>query len=408
MSPNEPYMTPLPKRTRRHFFWFLLTLFVAVIPFLYLYAMGYRFTWTERFNFISTGGLFIAAEETGGEIYLDNELVRETRVFGKAYYAQNIDPGTHRVHVQKEGYHTWVKELPVYPHLVTEVQAYNLPLTPKFRPITRFETATGTPVVRLSEPSIAYFENASSTESIFATSTIATSTLVRSQEYTELLHLFAIEEATTTRARTVVERVETALKTTDAATTTVADATTTKEYNNVRLFQNGDDVFASWVGSREGMPYYYCAQDFEPLPKDADGAPIYSSMASSTDDKKELPLITKVPEEQPEIGPQEAAVLPDELVNPPVQTVPEGEECVPEIRIDRKWQKVKFFDFFPGRTDLVVMVLERGVYAVEVDDRSWQNVQPILEGENLDARISNGHVVVYDGAVFYEMLYEQY
>ncbi len=399
MSP-ESYMRPLEKRKRRYFFWLLGALFISVLPFLYLYATGYRFSWTERMNFISTGGLYIAAEQTGVEIYIDNQLARETRIFGKAFYAQNIDPATHRVHVQKVGYHTWVKELPVYAHLVTEVQAFNLPLVPHIRPITRLKTATGTPIVIPNDIGNTIMGHASSSVDVYATTTTATTTFTKNQEYADIQNTFGIAEQVTPKKKTVAQQVESALESATGVATT-AKATTTKEYNNVRLFQDGDDVYAEWVGSREGMPYFYCAKAFDPLPKDAEGKPVYVSESTTS---PLIPLAKKLPEIKN--VQQKAAVLPDELMNPPVQKVPEGEACVPRIQIDRKWQKVKFFDFFPGNSNLVVMVLEHGVYAVETDNRSWQNVQPILEGDNLDARISNGHIVVYDGSLFYEMLYE--
>lgn len=411
MSPEQPYIRPLPRRKRRIFFFLLLFLFVCSIPFLYLHATGYRFAWKERMNFlISTGGLFVAAEQTGVEIYIDDELVRETRVFRKAYYAQNIDPGTHRIHVQKEGYHTWVKELPVYPHLVSEVQAFNLPVVPTLRPITRYKTVEGVPVVMVSEKEDSLIVHSSTTEPFIATSSMAIASLVRNQEFNDLLEMFHLAEATSTaRTRSAsVQEVKTR-EITALATTSATSATTTRESGNVRLFEDEEgDVYASWVGPRDGMPYYYCAQEFDLLPKDEQGNPIYADISSSSHaaDEKELALVKKEQVSDPEVGPQQAAALPDELLNPPIQTVPEGEECIPDIRIDRKGQAVDFFDFFPGSTDLVVMDLERGIYAVEIDDRSWQNTQPILEGEDLRARVINGHVVVYDGSVFYEVYYQ--
>lgn len=378
-----PKMQPMPRAKRRYTFLLLLLLFVCAIPFLYLYATGYRLDFTERTNLISTGGIFIAAEQKGVQIYIDNALVRETRIFTKAFYAQNIDPGTHRVHVQKDGYHTWVKELPVYPHLVTEVQAFNLPLVPKARLITRFETTTGAPVVSGGTMVLA-----STTVPVFATIAVATTSFVANSEFADKTTLFGIiaKATSTTQAVRVLNKIEETASglVHGEATSTKETATTTKEYGGVRLFERGADIFAGWVGSRESMPYYYCAEAFDSL-----GSTTQKNAKTSNLDSI---LVKKVDTES--------------LVNPPVQKVPEGAVCVPEIRIDRKWQKVHYFDFFPGSTDLVVVVLDDGVYAVEVDDRSWQNVQPIMIGKGLSARVDNGRVIIFDGTQFYEMLFE--
>ncbi len=90
----------------------------------------------------------------------------------------------------------------------------------------------------------------------------------------------------------------------------------------------------------------------------------------------------------------------------PVQTVSPDVVCDPKIRIDRKWQMVQTFDFLPGSTDFVIIGLEDGVYVAEIDDRSWQNVQPVMRGNNLDFRVENGSVYVFDGALIYQVVLE--
>lgn len=370
----------MPRTRRRYTFLFLTLLFVVSIPLLYLYATGYRFDFTERANLISTGGIYIGAEQKGVEIYIDNELVRETRTFTKAFYAQNITPGTHRVHVQKDGYHTWVKELPVYPHLVTEVQAFNLPVVPRARLITRFETATGSPVVLGGGPVFA-----STTVPVYATTSLATTTYGTNSEFIDKIALFGIElkATSTSQASRVLSRIEETATglVGGTSTTTQPKATTTKESGGVRLFERDDDVFALWNGSRENMPYYYCADSFDLL----------EEKIGKTEESG--PILVK-------------RVDTDALVNPPVQKIPDDVECVPEIRMDRKGQKVHYFDFFPGSTDWVILVLDDGVYAAEIDNRSWQNVQPIMKGAGLSARVDGGRIVIYDGISFYEMLLE--
>jgi hypothetical protein len=354
---------PLPYKTRRRTFTLLFALFIIALPFLYLYATGYRFDFRKPTQLISTGGLYLAVERTGAEIYIDNELVRETRTFRKAFYAQNIDVGTHRVHVQKEGYHTWVKELPVSKHLVTEAEAFNLPVVPQVRVISEFQNATGTAVVRT--PLLA----ASTTQPVIFSTTTPASTLVRNPEYQALITYFT---ATTSPAVTTKTRSSGIVPAAD----TVDEATSTLIANGVQLAMNGDDLYATWVGSFENMPYYYCAEDFPPYSTSTPAAPV------------------EVEEAEPE----------DAFAIHPLQSLAPGAVCNPTIRMDRKGQTVHDFDLFPGSSDLVLVALDDGIYAVEIDDRSWQNVQPALLGKDLKMHIENGNLYVCDGHVIYQVL----
>jgi hypothetical protein len=390
---HEFSVQPLPYRERRRTFLLLLTLFIVSLPFLYLYATGYRFDLnTLGKNIVSTGGMYIAVERTGAEIYIDGELVRETRVFRRAFYAQNIDPGTHRVHVQKEGHHTWVKELPVTPHLVTEAQAFNLPLVPQVRVIAPWQTATGSAVVR--EPLL----HASTTNEVVATTTKATSTLTRSAEYDTLVRLFASSTPTTTptAVENVTKRIESLIEAPQATTSTTTEttATSTIEKGGVRLYRDGEEVYAAWVGSFEQMPYYYCADAFPPYSTSTPTSTRESARISDASVARGLDAIA-----------EDVAVREEGYMHP-VQTVSPDAVCDPKIRIDRKWQQVRAFDFVPNSSDFIIMGLEGGIYVVEVDDRSWQNMQPIMEGDELDFRVENGVVYIFNGELIYQMRLE--
>lgn len=361
---------PLPLKHRNRTFYLLVTLFLLVLPFLYLYATGYRFDFKKPTQLISTGGLYLAVERTGAEIYIDDELVRETRTFRRAFYAQNIDTGTHRVHVQKEGYHTWVKELPVSKHLVTEAQAFNLPLVPQVRVVAPWQTATGTQVMH------APLLSASTTNAVLVSTSTATSSLVRNTEYASLFARFM--PATTTPATTVSGRTPST-----TASTSVSSATSTVIGNGVQLTMVGEDLYATWVGSFETMPYYYCAEDF---PRYSTSTPTSTIIA---------------PEEAEEV---DQTPNDDGFFMHPLQTLAPNTPCEPTIKIDRQWQTIHDFDFYPGSSDLVLVALDTGIYAVEIDDRAWQNVQPVLLGEHLSMLLDNGNLFVYDGSLIYQVL----
>lgn len=365
MEQQQKTLQPLPRQQRRFIFGALVTLFVLLLPALFLYATGYRFTFDDTASFVSTGGIYVSADKTGAEIYIDDELVRETRTFRKAFYAQGITPGLHRIYVQKEDHHTWVKELPVYEYLVTEALAFNLPEVFDVRIISPWRTTDGVVVVSATSTLHA------STTNEFVVSQNILSSFVPDTEYATLLQLFETATGTAVSGRTVSSVAEEVALFLDSSPQL---ATTTKESGGVRLYKSNGDVFATWTGSRGQMPYYYCAQDFE-----------YS--LRYTDD-----MYADVAYNRGLIG--------------PVQYVPEDIACEPTILIQRKNEEVTSFDFYPGSTDLVILARASGVYVHEIDDRAWQNTQPLLLGEGLDVRVANGNVYVYDGSLIYQVLIE--
>ncbi len=370
---------PLPYKTRHRTFLFLLSIFLCSLPFLFLYAAGYRFDFNKPSAIVGTGGIYVAAERTGAEIYIDNELVRETRVFRTAFYAQNLDPKTHRVHVQKEDHHTWVKELPVISHRVTEAQAFNMPLVPNIRVISAWTSATGSVVVRTPLP------YASTTNEIIATTTKATSTLTRNPEYSALVINFA---STTVVAKpTLVKKFEEEF--TGTTTSTTDTPTSTREEGGVRLRVNSDGkLFAEWVGSFEQMPYYYCAEAF----------PRFST---TTESEENVATALKSVEEETEKLPPEGPVFIH-----PVQSVPPDTVCEQRIAIVNDLGEIRGYEFFPGSTDLIILEAAGGIYISEIDNRAWQNVQPLLEGKNLHVHVENGSIYVYDGTLIYQIMLE--
>lgn len=370
---------PLPQKTRQRTFGFLLLIFVVVLPVLYLYASGYRLDLRKPTNFVSTGGISVTIKEENAEMFIDDTQVRAARAFRDSFYAQGVDVGTHRVHVQKEGFHTWVKELPVSERLVTEVIAFNLPIVPQVRVITPTTTATGTAIV--SAP----LTSASATNPVLATTT-KVAKAIKNDEYAVRLRDFSGTTSTSTASEGRGLQIRELLV--RSGTTTDNVATTTIVSNGVRLFMQGDDLYASWVESYARMPYYYCAADF-------------ARYSTTT-----LPQVTGPIPDEVASKIIEEATSENVMVLHPVQTVPADAACDPTIRIDRQNQKIADFAFFPGSSDFVIVALETGIYVVEIDDRGWQNVQPLMKGKNLQLHIENNDIYVYDGALIYQVFAE--
>jgi hypothetical protein len=76
--------------------------------------------------------------------------------------------------------------------------------------------------------------------------------------------------------------------------------------------------------------------------------------------------------------------------------------CTPLYTID--WiEDIQHFEYYPNRSDAVIVGSERGVYAVELDGRSVRNIQPIIEAPGLTFRLqSEGTLVVFDGVSYRE------
>lgn len=386
--PAEPLIKPLSTRRRTIVFWFFLLLFMTLLPVIVFYTTGYRFDFEgfRQGNIVSTGGLYINVQGDDMDIYIDETQVVDARVFRRASYIQNLEAGMHRVHVQGEGLQTWVKELPVRERIVTEVQAFNLPVVPQIRFVAPYHTTDGIGVF----PGVASstiktdFSFASSAAPVLASTTIATTTLIAHEEYTYVRSLFGSTTATTTETLVsrVVQGVNDALTfpsgsaTATAPTTTVA--TTTIVNRNVKLYEVNGEVFVMWVGNQNDIPYYYCV-DHKAASTTAQqyGTHVYDSLAATIASMPEL----------------ESSEVTQRI-------------CRAEIRIDRLRQTVKGFDFLPGSTDLVLMHLDDGLYVVEVDDRAWQNAQLLYPGSDIQFKVDGNRIFVADGRFFVEVYTE--
>lgn len=116
-------------------------------------------------------------------------------------------------------------------------------------------------------------------------------------------------------------------------------ATTTKESRGMQLFEDGDHVAARWVYDLGSIPFYFCIGQSGCLPK--------------------IPLVT-------------------------------GE-------------KPSYFDFFPGTTDLAIVRLKAGIFVIELDNRSKQNIQPLFPTPGADFRVTLGGIYVKTPSEIYKV-----
>jgi hypothetical protein len=359
-----------------------LVLFIIAVPVSVFYAIGYRFDFSDQItNITSVGGMYLRSDTQHTEMFVDNEPVEDMRIFQKAAYIQNLEAGIHRVHVQGKGVQTWVKQLPVYAHYVTEVASFNLPETPQVRIITPWIAPATGDSVTYDTDEIAHFAFAStSNQLVVASSTVATSTLDANPEYEYVESLFAsstAERMALQQQRELENKNRFTFGTAPATTTPVLVGTTTKIWRDFTLFEKGEDVYVKWNGSSNDVPYYYCVE--------------YSG-------EKKTSL---------EYGRHVYEALLEQLSGTTDLLKAKGQRlCRSEIRIDRKEEAVSHFDFFPNTGDLILMGLDDGIYAVEADDRAWQNTELLYPGSDVEFIQDGGRIYVKDGDYYLEVFTE--
>jgi hypothetical protein len=372
---------PLPRMQRRLVFLSLLLFFVVAVPMFVFYATGYRYNFMDPSATITaTGGMYITVAAKDGVVHLNEEPVNDLRVFRKAFYIQNLTPGMQHVHVQAPGLHTWVKELPVYPYIVTEASVFQLPVQSQVRPITEYQTSTGTQVYLQTSSSTQLFGGVSTTVPFMVTTSKATTTLERNSEYAFIKSLFATTTvASSSLLNRVVDEVSGALNILPTKSATTTEATTTIEVDALSLREVGNgDVAVVYHGLENKIPYYFCVPQ--------------ASLASTTALYGEN--VTR------------GVALALAAIDQKSETQNLNKICRSSIVIDRQYQKVLSFDFFPGSTDIVVLHRADGVYVTEVDDRSWQNTQALYPYSVDEMVVNSGKIYVKQGNRIFELVTE--
>lgn len=92
------------------------------------YAKGDRLT--RRGSIQGTGLLSANSFPTGAEVYVDGRLTTATD------NTLNLEPGTYKIEVKKDGYHNWEKTLDIKAELVTQTNTLLIPISPSLEPLT--------------------------------------------------------------------------------------------------------------------------------------------------------------------------------------------------------------------------------------------------------------------------------
>ncbi len=372
---SEPQIKLLSYKHRQQFFWVLLILFIVALPTMIFYTTGHRINLSDSENrIVTTGGIYVTTDNIDVDVYLDNDQVKRPRLFRSAYYIQNIEAGQHRVVVQQDGLHTWVKELPVDPYIVIEAAAFNMPTTPIIRPVTKYISGQ-TPIFRSQKEITSMFDGATSSIPFLLATTTSTSSFTLNPEHDFVASLFSTSTATSSSVFDLflAEVEKFGFATTSTSTDILEDSYIEK--GNIRLVEKESELYALWIGSMSSVPYYFCVNDGDTTSI----ASRYGAHVALQVDEHRISTTTPLYFDNDRV-------------------------CRQYVKIDRKRQDVFFYDFLPGSTDLVLLQLEDGLYVTEIDDRAWQNTQKIYDGNDYQVVVNNDTVYLKEDNQYFEII----
>ncbi len=114
---------------RRTLLWIILALlFLVLTPSVILYSQGYRIDWKAK-RLVQTGALYVKIIPTRSDMSIDGKYSKTTDFFFGSALVGNLFPGSHLVHISKEGWQPWAKQLDIQEKQVTD--AKNIILFPE-------------------------------------------------------------------------------------------------------------------------------------------------------------------------------------------------------------------------------------------------------------------------------------
>lgn len=129
-------------------FFTTLTLIVSTTTIIFLWAKGYTIN-RETKKVEKVGMISVKSLPDGARIFLDGNLTLATNTT-----LNNLKGGTYKIRVEKEGYSSWEKDIPVKEELVTFVDIILIPRSVEIKPLTT--SGVGYPVINVNKDKI-YF-----------------------------------------------------------------------------------------------------------------------------------------------------------------------------------------------------------------------------------------------------------
>jgi len=109
----------------------VLALLILITAGVVLYARGYRLDLRQK-TLTTTGVIWVKSNPDGAKIFLEDEFVGVTNTA-----LSSLEPGTHRIRIEKEGLQSWEGDVKVEEGLVTDIGAILPPISSSLKAITQ-------------------------------------------------------------------------------------------------------------------------------------------------------------------------------------------------------------------------------------------------------------------------------
>ncbi len=349
-------MKPFPARKRNTILMLGAFLFICVIPFLILSAMGYKVDlkpeqpsegeampisfFKSLISIEKTGGIYVRSDLFGTVVYIDGKEFTDRGILSRNIFAQDLSPGTYEVKIQKEGYRDWLRNITVSPNKVTEAYLFTLPAELIFTEIPQYLDKAGMPTTTAPLSKVS--------------SKIATT----NPEYTEVLQLFTgiTVSSSTPKVLSSIRstgKIAAAKITTGTTSSTSLANTSNNEIDKVALYgdeisrnlyatstNNSTKIKFTWDGGYDQTPYYFC----------------------------------------------------------------KFEVCLDTVELSMP-EAVKKFYLFPGRDDIVIVELASGIYYADMSGMAAVRTEVLYKKAKASVFVRGGEVFVKDGTKLFMMTY---
>jgi len=127
----------------------ILAVLILITAVIVLYGKGYRFSFNNGKADLSGTGLLVATSNpNGAQVFVNDHLTTATD------NTINLQPGSYKVRIFKEGYFPWEKNLKIEKGVVAKAEALLFPTAPKLESITNI--GVNNPVLDPSRTKVAY------------------------------------------------------------------------------------------------------------------------------------------------------------------------------------------------------------------------------------------------------------
>lgn len=326
------------------------------------YVLGFRLN--SDFKIIKTGGIYIYSPESKSDIYLNSRLKEQTGIITNGVFIQNLNPQTYSVLVAKSGFWPWQKKIPVKEEMVSELKALLISQNPKGEIILKGPFLD---LYSLPDKKILALVEKKSGSDIFK----------KLSFYSPKENIFLTPDSLATQSLAVFKDIEQ-----QEQKDGVFSFSSEKGEIQISFDLNNETYKAEKIKKSASSPANEKYADFVSA-ESGNFNPLSAKLSSR---KKELIWF----DEQNNIR---FDALKDEKTLPYFLF---GEKNVKfPVLVFRSKFPITNIDFFPGRRDVIIAALSNGIYALELDRRGGQNLQPIYKGKNPDFAVFPGQKKVY-------------